>query len=233
MYIILLYLCLGNSSRIYYSVTAPKGPCYVKGFCLLACIPHESGIKRQSFSSTLYFPKLGLVSRAEFGSQCSPAPQPVLWARNNTCSGERRPFSCWHFCGWLLKAWAWRGTLGSYLSSRAWGTRRRTEAEGCCGERCGLWSARKQRSLERPPKLTEYLGWAAPTLQMHLISWLPCSLSHLSTGHCLVPNRGAVLSQIPDISEAGRNALVKIKSSRWGKNSVLIFRAVHWGYWQR
>lgn len=62
--------CLGNSSRIYYSVTPPKSLCYVKRFCLPACIPHESKIKRQSFFSTLYFPKLGLVSSAEFGSQC-------------------------------------------------------------------------------------------------------------------------------------------------------------------
>lgn len=62
--------CLGNSSRIYYSVIPPKRLCYVKGFCLPAYILYESKIKRQSFFSTLYFSKLGLVSSAEFGSRC-------------------------------------------------------------------------------------------------------------------------------------------------------------------
>lgn len=79
--------CLGNSSRIYYSVTPPKSLCYVKGFCLPACIPHESKIKRQSFFSTLYFPKLGLVSRAEFGSWCFFLRVPL--ASNKKCSREK------------------------------------------------------------------------------------------------------------------------------------------------
>lgn len=137
--------CLGNSLRIYYSVTPPKSLCYVKGFCLPACIPHESKIKRQSFFSVSYFPKLGLISRAEFGSQCFFPRVPL--APYNKCSREKSFLYSSAFVGGA-EMHAFNASedagMGSCQSSRARGTRRWRGAKSCCREWSGLWPSRNK-----------------------------------------------------------------------------------------
>lgn len=141
--------CLGNSSRIYYSVIPPKSLCYVKRFCLPACIPHESKIKRQSFFSTLYFPKLGLVFSAEFGSQCFSSG--YHWPLIINALEKRVPFSLVLLLFPLknICTWGWWGCWhGSWPPEPgAQGTRWWAGAQGCCRKWSGLWLASNKEVL--------------------------------------------------------------------------------------
>jgi hypothetical protein len=142
---------LGNSSRIYYSVTPPKSLCYVKGFCL----PHESKIKRQSFFSTLYFPKLGLVSRAEFGSQCffPGYHQPLII----NAPEEKAPFSPALLlvvlkCTQLMPVMMQDG--GAVCPTEPWAKGRGEEPRAAAGNALVFSQSGTKRSPNQLPKLS-------------------------------------------------------------------------------